>query len=323
MTEIATSTLHPLLQGRNIVKIATININGITAQLRISMLTEFIRLHELDILLVQEVTHPETLNVRGYTTHLNIGASMRGTAILARNEITLTNIINVPSGRAMAATYNGLLIINVYAPSGTARRTDRESFYTSELTCLLQAASHNVILGGDFNCVLQPVDTTGPFLTSRALMEIVRGLALADTWTQDPLRPRYTHYSPNGATRIDRIYTSHTLLERKTGTEIIPTAFTDHHAVVLRLRINDSDVRRGPNRWKMKPLLMRDENIIYKIHVQWAIWQNHKRFYPDITMWWERYVKNNSRGSSIKKKENVLQTSELWKITCMNVQTKL
>jgi len=111
MTEIAASTLHPLPQGRNIVKIAAININGITAPLRISMLTEFIRLHELDILLVQAVTHPETLNVRGYATHFNIGTSMRGMAILARNEIILTNIIKVPSGRAMAAAYNILLIM--------------------------------------------------------------------------------------------------------------------------------------------------------------------------------------------------------------------
>ena len=214
----------------------------------------------------------------------------------------------------MAATYYLLLIINVYAHSGTARRTDRESFYTSELICVLQAASHNVILGGDFNCVLQPVDTTGHFLTSRVLMEIVRGLALADTWTQDPLRPKYTHYLPNGASRIDRIYTSHTLLERKTRTEIIPTVFKDHHAVVLRLSINDSDVRRGPNRWKMNPLLMRDKNIIHKIRVQWAKWQKHKRFYLDITMWWERYVKNNIKGSADKKKENVPPTSELWKI---------
>jgi exonuclease III len=160
MTEIATSTLHPLPQERNIVKTATIKINGITAPMRISVLTEFIRLHELDILLARKVTHPETLNVRGYATHLNIGTSMRGTAILARNEITLTNIIKVPSGRNMAATYNGLLIINVYFPSGTARRTDRESFYTSEQTCVPQAESHNVILGGDFNCVMHPVDTT-------------------------------------------------------------------------------------------------------------------------------------------------------------------
>jgi len=56
MTEIAASTLHPLPQGRNIVKIASINIKVITAPLRISILNEFIRLHELDILLAWEVT---------------------------------------------------------------------------------------------------------------------------------------------------------------------------------------------------------------------------------------------------------------------------
>jgi len=76
-------------------------------------------------------------------------------------------------------------------------------------------------------------------------MEIVRGLTLADPRTQYPLRPNYTHYSPNGAIKIDLIYKSHTLLERKAGTESISAAFTDHHAVVLGLRINDSDVRRG------------------------------------------------------------------------------
>jgi len=46
-----------------------------------------------------------------------------------------------------------------------------------------------------------------------------------------------------------------------------------------------------------------------------------QRFYPDITMWWERYVKKNFKGSSDKKKENVHPTSELWEIICMNVYT--
>jgi len=146
-----------------------------------------------------------------------------------------------------------------------------------------------------------PVDTTGPFLTSRALMEIVRGLAPADTWTQDPLR----HTLLAQWCHQDRpICTSHTLLESKTGTEIIPAAFTDHHAVVLRLRISDSDVRRGPNRWKMNPLLMRDKNIIHKIRVQWATWHNHKSFYPDITMWWERYVKKQLKRLLRQERES-------------------
>jgi exonuclease III len=97
--------------------------------------------------------------------------------------------MKVPSGRAIAATYNGLLLINVYAPSCTARRMDRESLFTSELPYLLWAASNNVILGGDFNCVLHTVDSTGSFVTSRALTEVIRGLNLADAWSQDPLRP--------------------------------------------------------------------------------------------------------------------------------------
>jgi len=51
-----------------------------------------------------------------------------------------------------------------------------------------------MIIGGDFNCVLNPAGTTGTFQTSRSLSKIVTRLALIDTWTQDPLRPTYTHH---------------------------------------------------------------------------------------------------------------------------------
>jgi exonuclease III len=50
--------------------------------------------------------------------------------MLVRNEMTLTNIHKLPSGRAISAEYNGLQLINVYAQSGTARRTEREIFST-------------------------------------------------------------------------------------------------------------------------------------------------------------------------------------------------
>ena len=89
----------------------------------------------------------------------------------------------------------------------------------------------NTIIGGDFNCVLSPANITGSFQPSRALSEIVKRLALVDTWTQDPLRPTYTHHHPTGATRIDRLYVSQDLVQRKSGIEIIPAPFTDHHAV--------------------------------------------------------------------------------------------
>ena len=96
------------------IKIATLDINGITSRARIDMLRNFLPVHGIDILFVQEATSPETMNIGGYETHHNIGFSMRGTAILAKDGITLTKITKLPSGRVLAAEYRGTLLINIY-----------------------------------------------------------------------------------------------------------------------------------------------------------------------------------------------------------------
>jgi len=82
---------------------------------------------------------------------------------------------------------------------------------------LLRTAPANIILGGDFNCVLQKTDTTGHYNYGRALAELVHGFTLKGTWQADPARGVYTHYTPTGASRIDRIYTFHELFARKIG----------------------------------------------------------------------------------------------------------
>jgi exonuclease III len=128
-----------------VIKIATININAITARTRVGMLTEYIRRHELDIVLIQEI-NTELLNMPGYDTFYNVGTQTRGIAKQARNDITLTHISKLPTGRAIAAEYKGLHIINIYAPSGTARRTEREQFYNTELPQLLQDRHGDLII---------------------------------------------------------------------------------------------------------------------------------------------------------------------------------
>jgi exonuclease III len=177
---------------------------------------------------------------------------MRGTAILARHDFPLTKVTSLPTGRAFAADYDGLRLVNVYTPAGTARTKDRERFFKSELPALFYAVSHSVFLGGDFNCVLRPTDTTCPFTTSRSLSEVVRGLALSDAWRQNPKRPAYTRFSPTGATRNDRFYITKYLLLRKTSIEIFPAAFTDHNAVVIGLSLPTvrTGWRRAFGRWK-------------------------------------------------------------------------
>ena len=105
------------------------------------------RRHDLNILFVQEVTSREVLKFRGYENHLNIGTSIRGTAILARRELHLTNITTLPSGRAIAAVYKGIQLINVHVPSGTAKRTDREGFLMPNCHTCFKPTPNNWSLG--------------------------------------------------------------------------------------------------------------------------------------------------------------------------------
>ena len=111
-----------------IIKIATLNINGITNRTRVGMLTEYIRRHDIDIVFLQEIRNPELLTMPGYVIYYNIGSFMRGRAIVARKDIALMNMKKLPSGRAIAAEYRGLYIVNINAPSGTANRAEPNTF---------------------------------------------------------------------------------------------------------------------------------------------------------------------------------------------------
>ena len=52
----------------------------------------------------------QVLQIPGYIAHCNLGTEIRGTAILAREGITLDDIMRAPSGRAIAAVYQGILL---------------------------------------------------------------------------------------------------------------------------------------------------------------------------------------------------------------------
>jgi len=102
--------------------------------------------------------------------------------------------------------FRGILLINIYAPSGAAKRQEREHFYNGELAYWLRDAPVNILLGGGFNCVLDTADTTGHYNYSRALAGLVQGFELQDVWQKHSAGRVYTHYLPNGPTRIDRFY---------------------------------------------------------------------------------------------------------------------
>jgi exonuclease III len=110
------------------VRIASLNINGATAASKLDMLTDFLYRQEITIILPQEVTHNDVARIHGYDTFLNIGATLRGTALAVRKTTRIQQVQLLPSGRAIAATYGDLRIVNIFTLSGTSNRVEREHF---------------------------------------------------------------------------------------------------------------------------------------------------------------------------------------------------
>jgi exonuclease III len=259
------------------VRIAFLNVNGVTSVTKIGVLTEFLYRQDIKIIFLQEVRHTETAQIRGYETYLNIGTMMRGTAVLTRNTTRLHQVQIIPSGRAIAATFRDLRLINIYAPFGTANRAEREYLYNSEMPFLMRQNLGSLILGGDFNCTKTPAETNGSSNLSRAVTELIRGMDLKNTWIQNTNNPTCTHYSKSDGSRIDRIYVSRALLPRKVGRVILPAAFTDHHAVVLSIETGQITTWRNRKKWKMNPMMISEESFKTALSNKWKEWKQAKK----------------------------------------------
>jgi len=119
-----------------------------------------------------------------------------------------------------------------------------------------------MLLAGDINCILETNDSTGYKHFSRALARIVNELDQHDVWDVTSTNKGYTHYASKTASKPYRIYVTKHLRIRKTGVEIISTAFTDNFAVELRLAIDAPQPLRGRVCWKMNVSHLHDATFI-------------------------------------------------------------
>jgi exonuclease III len=175
-------------------------------------------------------------------------------------------------------------VINIYAPSGADKKQDRQAFYNNDVTYLLPGHNTDTILAGDFNCVLSSHDATGQRNYSRALDKLVSGLKLHDIGEQTSAGTAFTHYTPRGASRIDRVYISNQLKHRKQGTMMVVAAFTDHLAIVLRMASSEPIPIRGRGQWRMNTAALRDTGFQRLLKQKWEKWLNHRKYYPTAVL---------------------------------------
>ena len=255
------------------------------------MLNDYCNTNDIDILLLQEVTHDNWEDIQNRNIYLNIGTDRRGTAIITKENITLKNIQRLPSGRGIAGWWDEWYMINIYAPSGTARQKDRDDFFRSELPYLLQQAPREYILGGDFNCVSHREDSTGIPHISKPLNTLINTYKLADAWNSPRPAHGYTHYTTHGATRIDRIYLSPLMNKKKISTTTLIAPFTDHNAVQVKLNTLRTLAIRGYGTWKMNINLLNTTEAQERLQSLWNEWKTKQKWYNDIQHWWIACVK--------------------------------
>jgi exonuclease III len=305
----------------NSINIATLNINGLSSTTRQSMLENFIPLHELDIVLLQEVTQQFTTHFSAYGIYYNIGTTLSGIAFVTRNTLRITNLFRLPPGRAMAAQLWEIYKVKIYVPSGTAKRKERENFFNNELPYILDMASTDILLGDDFNCMLDARDSTGHGSFSRSLNTLIHGYPMRDAWRARPGNITYTHFSIHGTTRLDRFYLTEGLLRRKTEIRITAAIFTDHFAVILRLSMGESLLRRGRGFWKLRSDTLTAQHVIENLKQHWAQWKKHQLLYPIINLWWIRHCKKRFRQTFQRLEAESRRDSQNLQKFIMNVYT--
>lgn len=300
------------------VRIATLNINNITSKTKLDLLQNTIRLLDIDVICLQEIKNKD-FELNGFDTYTNVDYRERGTAIGIKKGIKHSNVEKSLDGRLITAMINDKVkLVNLYAPSGTQNKQQRDNFYKYTLAYYLRHSSEYLIIAGDFNCVTNPNDATGSSNVSSCLKQTIQHLNVDDTWTILNNHIDYTYITSNTASRIDRIYISKNLKQNLRTTNVHSVAVSDHRAYVIRIAIPhevSNNINRTQKLWSLRKHLFTAENLDqFRIH--WTKWTRQKKNYRSWLNWWLDYAKpnikrffkwkNNEYYKTFNHKHNVL-----------------
>lgn len=158
------------------MRIATWNVNSI--RVRMEFLTEFLRLNDIDVILLQELKCVTEAFPREYFEDLGYNSlvfgqkTYNGVAILSRYNLECLNIgsdifIGDPQARYIEALTNGFVVASVYVPNGQDIEVPAYEYKLKFLSILRDhlektSVDDKFIIGGDFNIARSDIDVYNP-----------------------------------------------------------------------------------------------------------------------------------------------------------------
>ena len=254
----------------------------------------------------------------------------RGVAVLIPKTLSwdIKDIITDSNGRYIILKICNdnecYVLVNVYAPT---QKSELEQInFISELQHLLKSyEGHNIMMGGDFNVILDPLidkkgGNTDPGKSSRYRSELkgfYEALDICDIWRiQNENKFGFTWHNKKTKIfcRLDYWLVSEHLINRIEKADILPSVNSDHS--IISLRLNLMDRKRGPSYWKFNTALLKDKEYVELIKTVIAN-SAEKHESEDKNLKWE-LIKMEIRAATIsysirkrkreKQNENDLHT---------------
>jgi exodeoxyribonuclease-3 len=255
-----------------LMKIASWNVNSIRA--RIDHVTEWLKLHQPDVLLMQELKAAEfpalVFQALGYESAAVTQKAYNGVAVLSRYPIETLNTTLAGDeadshARFLEMTIEGIRVVNIYLPNGNPVGSDKFAYKLAWMDRLITRMSAwreqelPLVVGGDFNVIPEDIDCHKPSSWVRdALFQpepraryrtlLTLGYTDAFRWLHPDEGGQFTFwdyfrqaFEHNRGIRIDHFLLSPKLAERLQSCEIDrgPRAQprpSDHTPIIVELR---------------------------------------------------------------------------------------
>ncbi|KAG0430797.1 hypothetical protein HPB47_022362 [Ixodes persulcatus] len=275
---LSASIMHQAITAGNL-KVGTLNTVSLVAWKRKQWLLDLLNEEKIDIAFIQEtkLSTPEMdksfVRVFGhdfFCVHTLTTRFSGGTAVLVRKRKDVIVVARDLSDDGRAATADFLVgdrlirFVSVYAPNN---QRERRAFFET-LRGTLDTPG-DVVLGGDFNCVLAPSDKTSNAnkdSSAATLRDVIRDNDLIDVTTRFPgFAPRYTRWQGGSHARLDRLYVSGNLIPRVGSYHVKMVPFSDHGLVTTEIKGGAPGGRRPRGPWKMNMAILDDEGFYTEV----------------------------------------------------------
>ena len=282
-------------------KSVTVNVQGIRNKVKRNSVFEWLKNKNVDICLLQE-THCHLRKESkiwekewGGKCLWSFGTNRsKGCAVLFKNNFIhkYENVLIDPNGRyiifdLICNNDTVYKIVNIYAPTTEYERV----MFMKNMHDWFKDVSHEVLIGGDFNCVLNNkldrfncVEKTD--IGQVDIKHLQQTYDLEEVWrSRYPTKKQYSWWGRNKASRIDYWLTSSSLNSQidKIKYEVFP--FSDHDAVLIDFRISETE--HGKGIWKMNVSIL-DTPLFQKMFSSmWSEWKERKSEFVHIQTWWD------------------------------------